>query len=183
MAKKDNSPRLPKKSDVSGSRTIGETIKSKTPWVFGSLLRKPKINFPSIRIGRRAVAIPARSMMVLGIYVALFILQMGVVYLIYREPPALGADSSGNALFIYPDIQESFIIESIVASILIFLFSLGYIFLYQASKYVYNRKIAIRILVIGFIFIIITFVSLQYMMAIKTQEIRDFLQRVIDLVS
>jgi hypothetical protein len=103
----------------------------------------------------------------MAIYAILFILQTGVVYLIYNEPPALGADSSGNAIFIYPSIHESFIIEGIVASVLIFLCSLGYILLYHASKYVYNRKMALRILVLGIILILTTFVALQVMISTK----------------
>jgi hypothetical protein len=93
---------------------------------------------------------------------------MGVVYFIYREPPPIGADEQGQPLFIWPrDLNESFIIEGIVASIFMFLASSGFLLLYQASKYIYNRKIALRILVIGAILIVISFVVLQFMLAIK----------------
>ncbi len=40
----------PKKEDIIGSETIIEKIKSKTPWIFGSSIRKPKIHFPSLKL-------------------------------------------------------------------------------------------------------------------------------------
>ena len=85
-----------------------------------------------------------------------------------RKPPALGATQGGDPIFILKDINEAFIIESIVASILILLCSTGFVFLYQASKYVYNRKMAITILIIGLLTIIICFIALQYIIAVKT---------------
>jgi len=154
-----------KKTGISGSVTIGEQINM--PWVFGSALRKPKINFPKIERRRFSMPVPSKSIGLILIFIALFVLQTGVVYLIYKDPPALGADSAGEAIFLYPSIHDSFIIEGIVASILIFCASMGYIFLYQASKFVYNRKMALRIIVFGVILIFIAFVALQYMILCK----------------
>jgi len=83
----------------------------------------------------------------------------------------LGAYSdTGKPMFLYPDINESFIIEGIVASIFIFICSAGFIMLYQASKYVYNKTIAIRILVVGIILIVVAFGALQAMITIKLGE-------------
>ena len=157
-----------KKEEIIGSETVLEKIKRKTPWILGSKFRKPKIKFPKFKIPKLSFPMPARSLSIIIIFIILFVLQTGVAYFIVREPPALGADSQGNAMFIYPDIHESFIIEGIVASILIFLCSTGFILLCQASKYVYNRKMAIYILVIGVLMTIITFIALQYILAIKS---------------
>ena len=74
---------------------------------------------------------------------------------------------TGDPLFLYPDINDSFIIEGIVASIFIFLCSLGFIFLYLASQYVYNKNIAIRYLIVGILLILIAFTTLQAMITIK----------------
>ncbi len=155
------------KREISGSETIVEKIKKHTPWVFGNKIRKPKIIFPKIR--RRSITVPTASKTsgILIIYILLFVLQTGIVYLIYREPPALGADAKGDPIFLYPSIHDSFIVEGIVASILIFVSSTGFIFLYQASKHSFNRQMALRILVIGLVMILVTFVALQYMIAVK----------------
>ena len=64
------------------------------------------------------------------------VLQTEIVYLIFRVLPALGSNQEGDPIFIFKDLHESFILERIVASILIILSSMGFILLYQASKYV-----------------------------------------------
>jgi hypothetical protein len=159
------------KEEVIGSETVFEKIKGKTPWIFGKRLRKPKILFPRLKTSKMDIPLPGKSIAVIGVYIILFLLQTGIVYLIFREPPALGSDpQSGEPLFLYPDLNESFVIEGIVASIFIFLCSIGFIFLYQASKYVYNKSVAIRYLVVGIILILTAFTTLQAMVTIKLGE-------------
>lgn len=159
------------KEEVIGSETVFEKIRGRTPWIFGRSLRKPKILFPSLKTSKMDIPLPGRSIAVIGVYVVLFLLQTGIVYLIFREPPALGTDPrTGDAMFLYEDINESFIIEGIVASIFIFLCSIGFILLYQASKYVYNKDIAIRYVVVGIILILSAFGALQAMITLKLGE-------------
>jgi hypothetical protein len=161
----------PIKEEIIGSETVLEKIRGKTPWIFGKTLRKPKLLFPRLRTSKMDIPLPGRSLAVIGIYIILFLLQTGVVYLIFREPPALGSNpNTGAPMFLYPDINESFIIEGIVASIFVFLCSIGFIFLYQASKFVYNKNIAIRYLVVGIILILAAFGTLQAMVTIKLGE-------------
>ncbi len=156
------------KEEVIGSETVFEKIRGKTPWIFGKTLRKPKILFPVLKTSKMDIPLPGKSVAVIGVYVILFLLQTGIVYLIFRETPALGTDpNTETPLFLYPSINESFIIEGIVASIFIFLCSIGFILLYQASKFVYNRNIAIRYLVLGIILILTAFATLQAMITIK----------------
>ena len=156
-----------KKEEIIGSETVMEKIRTKTPWIFGNSLRKPKINFPETNLPRISLPMPSRSLSIIAILIVLFILQMGVVYLIVRKPSALGATQQGNPVFIYQDIHDSYIIESIVASVLIFFCSIGFIMLNQASKYVYNKKMAIWILGIGLLMIVLTFILLQYIIGVK----------------
>lgn len=157
-----------KKGKVIGSETILEKFKKKTPWILGNALRKPKINFPKFRFPRLSLPMPSRALGSIVVFAVLFVLQTGIAYLLVREPPALGATLQGDPIFIFNSINEAFIIESIVASIMILLSSAGFILLYQASKYVYNRKMAASILTIGVLTIIITFIALQYIIAVKT---------------
>jgi hypothetical protein len=156
-----------KKEEIIGSETVLEKIKFKTPWIFGNSLRKPKISFPKLRLPKLSLPMPSRSLSVIAILITLFVLQTGVVYLLVREPPALGSNSAGDPIFIFSDLHESFIIEGIVASILIIFCSMGFILLYQASKYVYNKRMAISILMIGVFMIFLTFILLQYMLSVK----------------
>jgi uncharacterized BrkB/YihY/UPF0761 family membrane protein len=156
-----------KKEEIIGSETVIEKLRGRTPWIFGETLRKPKINFPKMRLPRISLPMPSRSLSIIIIILVLFVLQTGVVYLIVRDPIALGATENGDPVFIYADIHESYIVEGIVASILILFCSLGFIMLYQASKYVYNKKMALSILIIGAFMIIIAFILLQYMIGVK----------------
>jgi hypothetical protein len=160
-----------KKEEIIGSETIIEKIRSRTPWIFGNSLKKPKINFPKMRLPRVSLPMPSRTLTIIAILIILFVLQTGVVYLLVRDPPALGSTGGADPqpVFILQDLHESFIIEGIVASILIFFCSMGFILLYQASKYVYNKKMAISILVIGATMIMITFILLQYIIAVKVR--------------
>jgi hypothetical protein len=171
MKKSANAKIKSNKEDISGSETVLELIRGKTPWIFGKSLRKPKIVFPKLKLPKMDMPMPGRSISVIIIYAILFLLQLGIIYLIYTKPPALGGDpNTGEPMFLYPSIHDSFIIEGIVASILIFLCSTGFVLLYQASKYVYNKSIAVRILVIGIIFVLVTFAALQAMITIKLGE-------------
>lgn len=167
MSKRERIQKRPQQPDISGSETIGEKIRGGTPWIFGSALRKPKINFPQLRRRSITVPTPSKTLGIVLIYVLLFVLQTGIIYLIYREPPAVGADAKGEPQFLYPSIHDSFIIEGIVASILIFISSTGFIFLYQASKHSFNRTMALRIMVIGILMILVSFIALQYLIAVK----------------
>ncbi|MHA1329089.1 MAG: hypothetical protein ACTSRH_17480 [Promethearchaeota archaeon] len=168
MQKRPKTNKTVKKEDVIGSETIFEKMRSRTPWVFGKSLKKPKINFPSVKLPRIETPISGRMVAIIAIFIGLFLLQTGIIYLIYVNPPALGVDpKTKKPLILYPSIQDSFIIEGVVASILIFLCSIGFIFLYQASKYVYNRKIAVRLLAIGIILVLVTYTVLQAMITIK----------------
>ncbi len=161
------------KSIQSGSETIKEKIAKKVPWICGNKIRKPKVRFPKIKIVKRfSLPTPSKNLGLMGIYVFLFILQLGVIYIIYREPIPLGADpSTGDPMFIYPDMHDAFIIESIVGSILIFISSSGFIAIYQATKYTYDRSFAWRLLLIGVVLALIGFISLQYIIAVKQGDI------------
>ncbi len=77
------------KEEVIGSETVFEKIKDKTPWVFGKTLRKPKLLFPDIKRPRMDMPLPGKSIAAIVVYIALFLLQTGIVYLIIRAPPAL----------------------------------------------------------------------------------------------
>jgi len=181
MRKKSRKNKNIKRSEVNGSETVLEKLKDKTPWIFGSKIRKPKIKFPSLSTRRRiSVPSPSKTFFLIIIIILLFVLQLGAIYIIYRDTIALGATQAGEPQFLYPSISEQFILEGIVASALFLIGSVGFILLYQASKYVYNRSTVIKILAIGLLFILVAFIILQIMLSIKTASFRQFLQ---DLIS
>ncbi|MBY9005680.1 MAG: hypothetical protein KGD63_02890 [Candidatus Lokiarchaeota archaeon] len=170
------------KLEISGSDSVVDLLKEKTPWIFGTKFKKPKINFPNLSSGHRInLPTPSKAVGLILIYIILFILQAGFLYIIYRTPPAIGSNQEGKAIFFFPGVHDQYIMEGIVASIVIFLASAGYILLYQASKYIYDRTMAIKILAIGFILIIISFITLQLMLSIKTQVLKEFLRSLLEI--
>jgi len=159
-------------SSASGSLTIKEKLSKKTPWVFGVFLRKPKVRFPKIKKKKISINLPtpSKNLAFIGIYICVFILQIGTIYLYYHDRPSLGADINGNPIWLWPDIHDAFIIESIVASILLLLSSLGFLILYQSIKYNFDRSFTWRLLIIGAVLILISFICLQYMIYQKQPD-------------
>jgi hypothetical protein len=162
-------------SSTSGSLTIKEKIAKKTPWIFGDFLRKPKVRFPKLKRKRISISFPtpSKNLAFIGIYIGVFILQIGTIYLYYNDRPSLGADANGNPIWLWPEIHDAFIVESIVASILISLSSIGFLVLYHSTKYNFDRSFAWRMLIIGAVLILITFVCLQYMIYQKAPDSFD----------
>jgi len=99
-------------------------------------------------------------------YILLFWLAAGGIYFEVQNPIAVGSQG-GNPIFFYPSMSDSFIIEGILASILLFMSGLGMIFLYQASLQKMNRNYAIKLLVTGLLLGIISFMALQWIVNIK----------------
>lgn len=90
----------------------------------------------------------------------------GGIYFEVTPSIAVGSQN-GNPIFFYPSMSDSFIIEGILAAILLFMAGIGMIFLYQASLQKMNRNYAIKLLITGLILGIISFMALQWIVNIK----------------
>lgn len=159
--------------DISGSITILEKIKNKTPWVFGELIRKPKINFSSTKMFKKISNKFSNIFDIMKFFqyfiflVIVGVLQTGVIYIVMNKVPAISSDVNSNPIFVYPSINQALILESIIGSILILLVGLGFIILYKSTMYVNEIRIAKRYMIIGITLILIGFISLQSMLNIK----------------
>ncbi len=148
------------------SQEFVEKIRKKLPWVMRSI-RLPYINFPDFKGRNFDIPTPSRNILLGLVYIFLFWLMMGGVYLMIpnsagRLPIAVGADSDGAPLWIYPSITDAFVIESIVAGAIIFIGAIGFIILYQSTKHIYNTRYARILITVGFILAAFTFGILQY---------------------
>jgi hypothetical protein len=150
------------------SENIQDKIVQKMPWVFKPLgIRLPKIKFPSLKDKNLDIPTPSRNILLGAIYIFLFWLLMGGVYLLIpdsngRLQIALGADSDGNPVWLYPSINDAFVIESIVAGIVIFIGAIGFIILYQSTKHMYNTAYAQKLIATGVVMAVFSFALLQY---------------------
>ena len=80
----------------------------------------------------------------------------------------MGQDNTGKALWLYPSTHDAFIIESLVAGILIYLTGVGFLLIYNSTRHAFNYAYALKVLIIGLSLAALGFVLLQYMMAVKT---------------
>jgi hypothetical protein len=148
------------------SQEIVEKIRKKLPWLMRSI-RLPHIKFPDFRGRNFDIPTPSRNILLGVIYIFLFWLMMGGVYLMIPNstgqlPIAVGANEQGEPMWIYPSITEAFVIESIVAGAIIFIGAIGFIILYQSTKHIYNTRYARILIAVGFILAAFTFSVLQY---------------------
>jgi hypothetical protein len=153
------------------SEKLQDKFGKKVPWVMGKSVRIPRIKYPEYHEGNLALPSPGRSMVLIITFIFLFWLVMGGIYIFIREPSSMGGDAQGNAMFLYPSTHDAFIIESIVASILIFLGGAGFLLLYNATKHSFNYNYAVKLLLLGGFLAGGSFGILQYMIAVKTGKL------------
>ncbi|MHA1731039.1 MAG: hypothetical protein ACTSU5_03805 [Promethearchaeota archaeon] len=148
--------------------TTKDKIGKKLPWLLGSGFRIPRIRLPDFTGKNIAISTPPRMIALVATYVFAFWLVMGGIYLAIREQIAMGADASGNAVWLYPGIHDAFIIESIVAASLIFLGAAGFYFIYMSTKHAMNPSYARKILILGLGMALVAFISVQKIIDLKT---------------
>ena len=144
---------------------VQEKIRKKVPWIFIGI-RIPKVKFPSIEDRNLDLPSPTRNFVLIVLYIVLFFLLSGGVYLnipdsLGNKPIAVGSQG-GEPLWVYPSINDAFIIESIAAAIVIFIGGIGFMILYQATKNLYNPSYAQKLIALGFGLALFSFIFLQY---------------------
>jgi hypothetical protein len=102
---------------------------------------------------------------VLAISVAVFFFGGGLYDLIMKPLPAVYY--GGRFLFLYPQLTEQFISDSIVAMTIYALGIIGMIAVYQSTKYVYKPRQAYMMLIIGFALVFMAYIFLEETIRIK----------------
>jgi hypothetical protein len=102
---------------------------------------------------------------VLAISVAVFFFGGGLYDLIMKPLPAVYY--GGRFLFLYPQLTEQFISDSIVAMTVYALGIIGMIAVYQSTKYVYKPRQAYMMLIIGFALVFMAYIFLEETIRIK----------------
>lgn len=102
---------------------------------------------------------------ILAISVAVFFFGGGLYDLIMKPLPAVYY--GGRFLFLYPQLTEQFISDSIVAMTIYALGIIGMIAVYQSTKYVYKPRQAYMMLIIGFALVFMAYIFLEETMRIK----------------
>ncbi|MFX1518465.1 MAG: hypothetical protein ACFFCD_00870 [Promethearchaeota archaeon] len=121
------------------------------------ILRKPKLRLPS--------EIPTSLLLQIAV-IFIFVIYMGLIYDIVKEPLPLGS-RFGVPVLIDPRLDAQFIIEGIVAGMLIFVGFIGFIIIFYSTRYFYEPKFARTLLLIGVCGVIAAYFTLLFMMTAK----------------
>lgn len=90
----------------------------------------------------------------------------GGLYNIIRSPLP-SAYVGGSFLFLYPQLSEQFIADSLIATILYSLGIIGAIAMYQSTKYAYKPRQAYMVFLIGIVLLLIAYIFLETTIHIK----------------
>lgn len=89
----------------------------------------------------------------------IFLLGGGLYSIIMKPYPAVYY--GGRFLFIYPQLSEQFISDSIIATTLYAIGTVGVLMMYQSTKYAYKPRQAYLMFMIGAAFLLMAYVSLE----------------------
>ncbi len=137
----------------------------KLPWVV------PGIRRPNFRFYRLTVSIPREvpsKLFILVVFLAIFYVYMGGVYDIVEKPLTIGSDTNGNPLLWYPGgIDRQFLLEGIVAALLMFIGFAGLYLMDSATKDPHDTQRAWKYMTIGSLLIILAMITLQRLIDVK----------------
>jgi hypothetical protein len=100
-----------------------------------------------------------------GLVYAIFLFGGGLFTLINRPLPS--AYVNGRFFFLYPDISNQFIADTIISTILYALGFVGLLAIYQSSKSAYKPRQAYMLIVVGVTFLLLAYVFLEGSIAFK----------------
>jgi len=102
---------------------------------------------------------------VAAIAFAIFLFGGGLYDIIMKPLPAVYY--GGRFLFLYPQLSEQFISDSIVAMTVYSLGIIGLISVYQSTKYIYKPRQAWMMLIVGIALLLLAYAFLEASIQIK----------------
>jgi len=101
----------------------------------------------------------------IAIAIAVFLFGGGLYTIIMKPLPSVYY--GGRFLFLYPQLSEQFVTDSVIAMILYSLGIIGLILMYQSTKYAYKTRQAYMMFVVGTVLIFIAYILLETTINIK----------------
>jgi len=102
---------------------------------------------------------------IIAIAIAVFLLGGGLYNVIMKPYPAVYY--GGRFIFLYPQLTEQFVTDSLVAMILYSLGIVGLIAVYQSTKYAYKPRQAYMTFLVGFILLLLAYIFLEATIQMK----------------
>ena len=96
---------------------------------------------------------------------AVFLFGGGLYDIIMQPLPAVYY--GGRFLFLYPQLSEQFIGDSIVAMTVYALGIIGLLSVYQSTKYIYKPRQAYMMMIIGVVLLLLAYIFLEASIQIK----------------
>lgn len=116
------------------------------------------------KLQRRISTVKPSNFVLAGIAIAfaVFLFGGGLYSLIVK--PYTAVYYGGRFLFVYPQLSEQFISDSIIAMILFSMGIIGLATMYQSTKYAYKPRQAYMMFLVGAALLIIAYVSVEAVM-------------------
>ena len=138
------------------SRKVKKSVSS-LPYSMNRLYRRISTAKPSTFI-----------LSIIAIAIAIFLFGGGLYNIIMKPLPAVYY--SGRFIFLYPQLSEQFITDSIVATILYSFGIVGLIAIYQSTKYAYKPRQAYMMLLMGVALLFLAYIFLESAIRIKISQ-------------
>lgn len=95
----------------------------------------------------------------IALSIAIFLFGGGIYLIIVKPYPAIYY--GGRFLFVYPQLSEQWVSDSLIAMILFALGVTGTLLMYQSTKYAYNPRQAYLMFLMGATLLIIAYISVE----------------------
>lgn len=116
----------------------------------------------------RRISTAKPSTLILSIIAIAFSIFLfgGGLYDIVNQPLA-AIYYQGKFLFIYPQLSEQFVADSVISMMLYALGTIGLIVMYQSTKYAYKPRQATMMMTIGVVLLWLAYIILEVIIQIK----------------
>lgn len=135
------------------------------------LIHKPKLDINITKIPN--IPSPSRDLLFCVLFGFFGFLIAGGLYILVVNPPVLIYENQNGFIipvFFWRDLHEQFILEGIAFSLIIMIGFIGTYFIYHSSKHFYNVNYAQKLLVIGIVMLLISFIVADLMIASKLPD-------------
>jgi hypothetical protein len=100
-----------------------------------------------------------RVLALIVIAIAIFLFGGGLYLIIVKPFPAVYY--GGRFLFVYPQLSEQWVSDSIIAMTLFAFGVVGLLLIYQSTKYAYNPRQAYLVFLMGAALVLISYISIE----------------------
>lgn len=144
---------------------MSENSKTTLRWVAIPGVKRPNFVFNKVSIGI-PTSIPSNLIFAL-VFISILYVYIGGVFDLVEDPHAFGATENQQVRIFYPSQDRQFLLEGIVAGLVMMMGALGLYLIYQATKDPHDTSRATTYQTFGIILIVIAYFALQMMYSCK----------------